>query len=325
MDLVDGFKILPDGITFQQPILVTLPLLEWQPAETLIPVSIFHSQSLEISPPLSAKVTDDGRYIVFPLTRIDSYGITQRSCRWVMVQGSNFTYTTNEVRERSSQYCQNRQKWTRDVSHRLRINVNTSISLKVDKVDLSTQYYFNWHHLIACESDYCRRHYVQAVASATITGFVEICVDQQASAKMDWLDLIWLSEKRVRITSVTYQVGAGQDIEACCDGENCESDDNLCTRDICQDGECVHPDNEKGIACKSACKECDPRTGSCLRYKCKECEKCERAEPPIYGKCTPECITPADCPEPPDPCYRAICRSDGCCDKERVGDPPCDE
>ncbi|KPL05861.1 hypothetical protein AMJ86_10580 [bacterium SM23_57] len=324
-DVVDGIKILPDGLTFQQPVLVTLPLKEWLPADTEIPVAFFHSRSTNFTAPVLGEVTDDGRYVVFPLSRVDSYCAPSSNCRWVMVQGSQFTFTTSEVREKTPHFCENNRSWDRQVGHGTRMTVNTWVMIGQDSVELVTHYDFNWSHQVQCNSDWCQRHWVESVAYGVVSGYVQICAPEDLPPDADWLETLWLSEKRVRITSVTYWSGVSKKIEPCCDDERCESDDNLCTRDICQGGECVHPDNERGIACKRACKDCDPKTGLCQRYRCRECEKCEQVEPPIYGRCVPECITAADCPEPPDPCYRAICRSDGCCDQERLGDPPCDE
>jgi hypothetical protein len=323
---VNSFKILPDGIAFQQPALVTLPLLEMMPAGTEIPFSIFHSASMVFESPVSAKVTDDGRFVVFPISKVESYGAPVENCVWVMVQGSNFRVRSGESRKRTSQYCENNQSWDHRVDHPLGIKAETSVTIpSIGRYDISTQYDYNWSKSVKCQSDWCRRNYVEAVATAQLTGYVEMCVDRNLPPTARWQNTFQASSKRIRITSVTYLTGYSEQVEPSSNGILCESDNNLCTKDICQDGECIHTPNDAGIACKSACKECDPKTGLCLQYKCKDCEKCERVEAPIYGQCIPECITEADCPEPPDPCYRAICRSDGCCDQERLGDPPCDE
>jgi len=323
---IDGFKILPDGITFRLPVLVTLPLMERVPAGTEIPYSIFHGRSRAFGNPIVARVTDDGRFAVLPITEVDSYGIPIRDCVWVMVQGSGFRAKTREVRERTSQYCENNQSWERSVGHVLGIAVETSVTLAaIGEYEIGAHYDYCWSRPVACQSEWCRRHYVEAIAAAVVTGYVEMCADRSLSPDALWGETFLTSPKRVRITNATYLSGYGQDIMPSVDGGPCASDNNLCTEDLCQDGECVHPTGEKGVACKSACKDCDPKTGLCLGYKCKRCQRCERVDAPIYGQCVPECITEADCPEPPDPCYRAVCRSDGCCDQERVGDPPCDE
>jgi len=322
----DGFKILPEGMTFRQPVLVTLPLTERLPAGTEIPFSIFHTGSRAFGGPIDARVTDDGRFAVLPITEVDSYGIPIRNCVWVMVQRSNFRLTSSEVRERTSEYCENNLSWERPLEHALGITLLTSVMVaSVGEYGINLHYDYNWSRSVTCESGWCRRHYVEATAVAIANGYVEMCVDRNLSPDAGWGNTFLTSQKRVRITRVTYLSGYSQDVVPSSDGVSCASDNDLCTDDICQDGECVHPISQKGIACRSACSDCDPKTGLCMGHKCKACRRCERADAPIYGQCVPECITAADCPEPPDRCYRAVCRSDGCCDRERVGDPPCDE
>jgi hypothetical protein len=325
-ELVDGFKVFPDGVTFLKPVQVKLPLNARLPAETEIVFAMFHSDSMNFGAPLKGKVTDDGRYLAFSMTGIESYLVPQSDCVWQDILGTEKQFVSGVIRKQTSQYCENHQQWSHEVNQPLAISVEGQFSIPGGgkfKV-LGAHYDYNWNEIISCNSDWCRRHTLVAITNATVTGCLEMCLEPNVSAK-EIPAAFKNAPKRFHVTSVSYQDGYDMETNTCRNGLTCENDNNLCTKDICQDGECVHPDNEKAIACKSTCNDCDPNTGMSVNYRCKKCEHCERMGPPEYGKCVPECITDADCPDPADPCYRAICRADHCCGQEAVGDPPCDK
>jgi hypothetical protein len=326
IELVDGFKIFPDNLIFTKPVQVSLPLNDRQPAGTQISISFFHPNSMSFSDPIIGKVSDDGRNLIFSITRVESYGVPRSGCVWQAIPGTNRNFNIGEIRERIQPFCENHESWKRIVNQPIRFVFELEFNLPVrGRWRLAETFDYNWNGEVECSSDWCKRSYVVVLASGvSATAYAEWCVDPNMRPDQT-PDAFAHAPIRAHITNISYQIGLSRDDESCTDGLKCEDDNNLCTKDVCQAGECVHPDNEKGIICKSNCRECNPNTGECWNFECKKCEKCERTGAPEYGKCVPECITAADCPEPPDPCYRAICRADHCCDQEPVGDPPCDK
>jgi hypothetical protein len=324
--VVNAFKILPDGLTFLKPASLNLPLKERLPAGTEFSVSMFRSETLEFGTPIIGRVSDNGKFLVISLTSIQSYGIPRRECLWVKIQNSDFAVQARSTGGPMEHYCENHRSWVRTISHSLNFHVQNSVEIPdLGEVPIDLHYVYNWYEDISCKSDWCRRNYIVPVAYGTLVGYVEMCVDPQFPPQTPLKQIFGRSEKRVRITSATYNSGHWQNEVPCADGVICQEDEDLCTKDICQGGECTHPDTDAAIDCRRQCRYCDSGSGGCAESFCKRCEKCEERAAPVYGECVPECISAADCPEPADPCYRAFCRSDHCCDQERLGDPPCDE